>query len=68
MWLNCNNNVRWLNINHNFRWLNLNPNFQVAEFGGILSLFLGFSFMTLWDGVHYLHTALKTEDVFCTKV
>ena len=23
----------------------------VAEFGGVLSLFLGFSFMTLWDGM-----------------
>ena len=23
----------------------------VAEFGGTLGLFLGFSFMTLWDGV-----------------
>ena len=25
----------------------------VAEFGGTLSLFLGYSFMTLWDGVYY---------------
>ena len=24
---------------------------QVAEFGGTLGLFLGFSFMALWDGV-----------------
>ena len=24
----------------------------VAEFGGTLSLFLGFSFMTLWDKIH----------------
>ena len=28
----------------------------VAEFGGTLSLFLGFSFMTLWEGVQ---TAVK---------
>ena len=26
----------------------------VAEFGGTLSLFLGFSFMTLWDKIHLL--------------
>ena len=25
----------------------------VAEFGGTLGLFLGFSFMALWDGLHY---------------
>ena len=30
-------------------------NSQVAEFGGILGLFLGFSFMTLWDGLHFLY-------------
>ena len=23
----------------------------VADFGGVLSLFLGFSFMTVWDGL-----------------
>ena len=33
--------------------------FQVAEFGGTLSLFLGFSFMTLWDGLRHLSTALN---------
>ena len=42
--------------------------FQVGEFGGILGLFLGFSFMTLWDGVYYLYTAFKTADMFCTTV
>ena len=26
----------------------------VAEFGGTLGLFLGFSFMTVWDGMQYL--------------
>ena len=26
----------------------------VAEFGGTLRLFLGFSFMTVWDGMQYL--------------
>ena len=34
----------------------VNP--QVAEFGGTLGLFLGFSFMTLWDGLRHLSTAL----------
>ena len=29
-----------------YTWQNL-----VAEFGGTLGLFLGFSFMTLWDGM-----------------
>ena len=33
--------------------------FQVAEFGGTLGLFLGFSFMTLWDGLRHLSTALN---------
>ena len=26
----------------------------VAEFGGTLGLFLGFSFMAVWDGLHLL--------------
>ena len=26
----------------------------VAEFGGTLGLFLGFSFMAVWDGLHWL--------------
>ena len=26
----------------------------IAEFGGTLGLFLGFSFMTLWDGIFYM--------------
>ena len=33
-----------------------------------IGLFLGFSFMTLWDGVDYLYTAFKTADMFCTTV
>ena len=33
----------------------------VAEFGGTLGLFLGFSFMTLWDGVEF---ALKASNKF----
>ena len=44
---------------------------QVAEFGGILGLFVGFSFMALWDGLHYSYTALdawKKSTLFCTKV
>ena len=32
----------------------------VAEFGGTLSLFLGLSFMSLWDGVHILERRLKS--------
>ena len=28
--------------------------FQVADFGGILSLFLGVSFISIWDNFHFL--------------
>ena len=45
--------------------------FQVAEFGGTLGLFLGFSFMTLWDGLRHLSTALnmwKNLAHFCNTV
>ena len=31
----------------------------VAEFGGTLSLFLGISFMTLWDKIHLLRLICK---------
>ena len=31
----------------------------VAEFGGVLGLFLGFSFMTFWDGLEYLTTLVQ---------
>ena len=31
----------------------------VAEFGGTLGLFLGFSFMSLWDGVEATVSAVK---------
>ena len=31
----------------------------VAEFGGTLGLFLGFSFMTLWDGVQWAAAWIK---------
>ena len=44
---------------------------QVAEFGGTLGLFLGFSFMTLWDGLGNLSTALNMRENlghFCNKV
>ena len=33
----------------------------VAEFGGTLSLFLGFSFMTFWDGAQHLKDVLKIK-------
>ena len=35
----------------------------VAEFGGTLSLFLGLSFMSLWDGVHILGRRPEVEFV-----
>ena len=35
-----------------YKWQDL-----VADFGGTLSLFLGFSFMTLWDGMVKLKQA-----------
>ena len=44
---------------------------QVAEFGGTLGLFLGFSFMTLWDGLGNLSTTLNRRENlghFCNKV
>ena len=31
----------------------------VAEFGGALGLFLGISFMTVWDGIHLLKPCFK---------
>ena len=31
----------------------------VAEFGGSLGLFLGVSFMSLWDGVHFVRVGLR---------
>ena len=31
----------------------------VAEFGGSLSLFLGISFMSLWDGIHVVREGLQ---------
>ena len=29
-------------------------NIKVADFGGILGLFLGVSFITIWDNFHFL--------------
>ena len=31
----------------------------VAEFGGSLSLFLGISFMSLWDGAHIIRVGVQ---------
>ena len=36
----------------------------VAEFGGVLSLFLGFSFMTLWDGMVHLTAWSRSRKIF----
>ena len=36
----------------------------VAEFGGTLSLFLGLSFMTLWDGVELIKQAVTQTKIF----
>ena len=36
----------------------------VAEFGGTLSLFLGLSFMTLWDGVELIKQAIAQTKLF----
>ena len=33
--------------------------YLVAEFGGILGLFLGFSFISLWDNIHLLKCGCK---------
>ena len=38
----------------------------VAEFGGTLGLFLGFSFMTLWDGVQWAADWIKTFQLLCS--
>ena len=38
--------------------ITLNFNFLVADFGRILGLFLGFSFMTLWDGLNFLFISM----------
>ena len=35
----------------------------VAEFGGTLSLFLGLSFMTLWDGVELIKQAMTQTKI-----
>ena len=36
-------------------WLNSYlPNIKVADFGGTLGLFLGVSFITIWDNFHFL--------------
>ena len=34
----------------------------VAEFGGTLSLFLGLSFMTLWDGIELINKVFIERD------
>ena len=36
----------------------------VAEFGGTLGLFLGFSFMTLWDQIHLLASGTRVLKMF----
>ena len=40
----------------------------VAEFGGALGLFLGVSFMSLWDGIYFFRAGLQgVHEVFFTK-
>jgi hypothetical protein len=39
----------------------------VAEFGGTLGLFLGFSFMTLWDGVEWGRAAWGKLAALCSR-
>ena len=39
-------------------------NFQVADFGGTLGVFIGFSFITVWDGIVVLGVALAKIKVF----
>ena len=35
----------------------------VAEVGGTFSFFLGFSFITIWDGCHHLLSLYKTASI-----
>ena len=40
----------------------------VAEFGGALGLFLGVSFMSLWDGIYFFRAGLQgIHEVFFRK-
>ena len=36
----------------------------VSEFGGGLGLFLGFSFLTFWDGFQYIFSEIKNMKMF----
>ena len=36
----------------------------VSEFGGGLGLFLGFSCLTLWDGLEYFLTEIRKIEVY----
>ena len=38
--------------------------YLVAEFGGILGLFLGFSFISLWDNIHLLKCGCQIVNRF----
>ena len=38
--------------------------YLVAEFGGILGLFLGFSFIGLWDNIHLFKYGCKIVKIF----
>ena len=40
----------------------------LAEFGGILGLFLGFSFMSLWDQIWLMCVSEITFRIFCYNV
>ena len=40
----------------------------VADFGGSISLFLGFSFMSLWDGIHFVRAGLRISQSWIDQV
>ena len=44
--------------------VNADINLQVADFGGTLGVFIGFSFITVWDGMVVLTVAGAKMKVF----
>ena len=57
----CTRQVQQEHLLESLSWTSL-----VAEFGGTLSLFLGFSFMTLWEGVEVMaRTVSRIKVAWC---